>query len=172
MSARVGAADAVKRSLAADGIQVIGKVTDEFADVITPDAVRFVARLQRRFNSTRLSLLQRRVGQQLLADAGRPLSFPKACTLLVAHCSIAHTHNYTVHYCTVSFVLLVPAGQLFIVAWFFLFASFSYNTLISAAIIFLFRPNSFEKICKYYLIKIRTLRVLFAKNASAYLVAS
>lgn len=151
MSARVGAADAVKRSLAADGIQVIGKVTDEFADVITPDAVRFVARLQRRFNSTRLSLLQRRVGQQLLTDAGRPLSFPKACTLLVAHCSIVHTHNYTVHYCTVCIVLLVPVGQLFIVAW-FLFASFSSDTLISAAIILLFRPNSFEKNMQIYII--------------------
>ena len=83
MSARVcaGAAEvaAAKRALAADGIQVLGRVTDEFAEVLTPDAVRFVARLQRRFNSTRLTLLQRRIGQQMLADAGRPLSFPKAC---------------------------------------------------------------------------------------------
>ena len=91
MSARLGAGAAevaaAKRSLAADGIQVLGRVTDEFADVLTPAAVRFVARLQRRFNSTRLALLQRRVGQQMLADAGRPLSFPKACISFLIPCS-------------------------------------------------------------------------------------
>ncbi|HZY40503.1 MAG TPA: hypothetical protein VFF59_00725, partial [Anaerolineae bacterium] len=37
-----------------DGVTVTGTITPEYAAVLTPDALKFVATLQRSFNSRRL----------------------------------------------------------------------------------------------------------------------
>ncbi len=53
-----------------DGVVVTGTITPEYADVLTPDALNFVAKLQRRFNARRLELLAKRSERQLKIDAG------------------------------------------------------------------------------------------------------
>ena len=54
----------------APGIEVTAQVTDEFAQILTGDAVAFAARLQRAFGSRRTELLARRVARQVRFDAG------------------------------------------------------------------------------------------------------
>ena len=53
-----------------DGVQVQAPVPPEVAHILTPEALQFVARLQRAFNARRLELLQRRVERQAEIDAG------------------------------------------------------------------------------------------------------
>lgn len=48
----------------------MGPVTPEFAQVLTAEALAFVAKLQRAFNPTRESLLERRIERQAKLDAG------------------------------------------------------------------------------------------------------
>jgi len=50
--------------------QVVAPVTPEFAEILTPAALEFVARLQRRFNPRRRELLARRRQLQVQLDAG------------------------------------------------------------------------------------------------------
>ena len=52
------------------GVQILGKVTDEQKKILTPEATGFVALLHRTFNETRKSLLQRRVIRQQELDKG------------------------------------------------------------------------------------------------------
>jgi malate synthase len=54
-----------------DGIQILAPVSPEHATVLTPDAVAFLAALQRRFNARRLELLERRRTRQAELDAGK-----------------------------------------------------------------------------------------------------
>ena len=63
-------ANAVKQVLRAEGIVVYGRIEDQHTHILTPDALRFVANLHRRFNQTRLDLLARRVARQVEIDAG------------------------------------------------------------------------------------------------------
>jgi malate synthase len=51
-------------------IEVTGSVTPEFASVLTPEALGFVADLTRRFSATRFALLQRRVDRQAELEHG------------------------------------------------------------------------------------------------------
>jgi len=60
----------LNRTLEGEGIEVLGPVNAEAARVLTPEALRFVAALQRRFNPTREALLQRRKERQARIDAG------------------------------------------------------------------------------------------------------
>lgn len=53
-----------------DGVQILGVVTPEFAQVLNPEALAFVAKLHRQFNPTRESLLKRRIERQAELDAG------------------------------------------------------------------------------------------------------
>jgi malate synthase len=53
------------------GIEVSGRVTPEYAEILTPEAVAFAARLQRAFGSRRSELLARRAARQLDFDAGK-----------------------------------------------------------------------------------------------------
>ncbi len=53
-----------------DGVEVVGAVAPEFEDVLTPEALAFVADLHRQFNATRESLLQRRAERQREFDNG------------------------------------------------------------------------------------------------------
>ena len=58
-----------------DGVEVVGEVTPEFAEILTPAALALVAKLQRRFNGRRLDCLQRRAERQAALDAGGTLDF-------------------------------------------------------------------------------------------------
>jgi malate synthase len=59
-----------------DGIELKGRPVGGAETILTPEALEFVARLQREFNPVRLSLLQRRAERQAQLDAGMPFEFP------------------------------------------------------------------------------------------------
>ena len=54
-----------------DGIEVIGRVSGEYADILTPAALQFIGSLAREFESRRVQLLQRRQDIQAQIDAGK-----------------------------------------------------------------------------------------------------
>jgi malate synthase len=53
-----------------EGVSISGRITPEFATVLTPDAIAFVAKLHRQFESRRQALLARRAARQKEFDAG------------------------------------------------------------------------------------------------------
>ena len=53
------------------GVSVLGRVTPEFARILTPEALEFVAGLHRRFDSRRHQLLARRASRQQEFHAGK-----------------------------------------------------------------------------------------------------
>ncbi|MCL6632263.1 MAG: malate synthase A [Alicyclobacillus herbarius] len=53
------------------GVTVQGPYTEAFAEILTPEALAFVAGLHRRFERTRRQLLARRVDRQRAIDAGQ-----------------------------------------------------------------------------------------------------
>jgi malate synthase len=55
----------------AQGVSVSGRITSEFAQILTPEALAFVAKLQRQFESRRQELLARRAARQKEFDAGK-----------------------------------------------------------------------------------------------------
>ncbi|MGH8802982.1 MAG: malate synthase A, partial [Casimicrobiaceae bacterium] len=59
----------------APGIAISGDVTPEFAEILTPDAVAFAARLQRAFGGRRNELLAERDARQKRFDAGEMPQF-------------------------------------------------------------------------------------------------
>jgi malate synthase len=59
----------------ADGIEVRGRVEGRVAEVLTEDALGFVAGLQREFGDRRRALLERRSERQTRLDAGEGLDF-------------------------------------------------------------------------------------------------
>ena len=63
--------DELNRRLESDGIIVRGRVTPTYAEILSPDALRFVAVLHREFNPTRKRLLQRRAEIQAEINAGK-----------------------------------------------------------------------------------------------------
>ena len=58
-----------------DGIEIRGPVPEPFPEILTPDALRFVARLQREFNSRRKELLERREQRQAEINQGKKPDF-------------------------------------------------------------------------------------------------
>ena len=52
------------------GVQITGKITPEFAQILTPDALAFVAMLHRKFEPRRQALLAQRQVRQKAFDAG------------------------------------------------------------------------------------------------------
>lgn len=52
------------------GVQILGRVTDAYAAILTPEAIRFVAELGRTFDARRRELLERRVVRQEQIRAG------------------------------------------------------------------------------------------------------
>jgi len=61
------------------GIAVTGRITPEYAQILTPDAMAFVARLQRAFGARRSELLAQRAQRQAELDAGKlPDFLPEA----------------------------------------------------------------------------------------------
>ena len=57
------------------GMQVLGRITPEFAQFLTSDALAFLAKLHRNFNARRLELLARRAQRQKELDSGKLLDF-------------------------------------------------------------------------------------------------
>ena len=59
------------------GVELLEAVApgSEFAEILTPEALEFVAKLHRAFNGRRAELLQRRVDRQAAIDAGRRPDF-------------------------------------------------------------------------------------------------
>jgi malate synthase len=53
------------------GIDIVGRVTPEYAQILTPEALGFAARLQRAFGARRSELLARRAQRQAELDAGK-----------------------------------------------------------------------------------------------------
>ncbi len=56
--------------LASEGIEVLGPIGPQYDEILTPDALRFVASLQRAFGARREELLARRVEVQKRIDSG------------------------------------------------------------------------------------------------------
>src|SRR6185295_14133820 len=57
------------------GIDIVGRITPEYAEILTPEAVAFAARLQRAFGGRRAELLSRRAARQRELDAGKMPDF-------------------------------------------------------------------------------------------------
>ncbi len=53
------------------GIEIVGRITPEYAQILTPEAVAFAAKLQRAFGGRRADLLARRAQRQAEFDAGK-----------------------------------------------------------------------------------------------------
>jgi len=54
-----------------DGVQVLGRMTPEYAEILTFEALSFLAKLHRGFDARRRDLLDRRVARQKELDAGK-----------------------------------------------------------------------------------------------------
>src|SRR3954454_10160650 len=57
------------------GVVIAGNITPEVEEVLTPDALTFIADLHRRFNPTRRKLLNARAERQAAINAGAKLGF-------------------------------------------------------------------------------------------------
>lgn len=54
-----------------ESVKISGKVTPEYREILTPEALAFIVELHRRFNPRRLALLERRKERQAEIDAGK-----------------------------------------------------------------------------------------------------
>jgi malate synthase len=61
-----------------DGLEIKGQLTSQYAEILTPQALDYVARLQREFNSQRLALLEKRKERQARLDSEELPAFPSA----------------------------------------------------------------------------------------------
>jgi malate synthase len=72
------------------GVEILAPVSEEFAEILTPEALQFVAKLQRAFNARRQALLQKRVERQAEIDAGQMPDFlPETAEIRQADWTIA-----------------------------------------------------------------------------------
>lgn len=53
------------------GVEILGRITPEYAEILTPEALNLVAKLHRKLNARRLELLQKRQARQAEFDAGQ-----------------------------------------------------------------------------------------------------
>ena len=53
------------------GVEITGRVTPEYGEILSPEAVAFAAKLQRAFGGRRAELLAKRAARQLEFDAGK-----------------------------------------------------------------------------------------------------
>src|SRR5438132_13835223 len=60
----------------ADGVEILGNVTPAYSEILTPEAMRFLGNLARRFEPTRQERLAARVKKQAEIDAGAMPDFP------------------------------------------------------------------------------------------------
>jgi malate synthase len=72
------------------GITVTGRITPEFAEILTPQALEFVAAVSHKFEGRRQELLAKRVARQLEFDAGKMPDFlPETASIRVGDWKIA-----------------------------------------------------------------------------------
>src|SRR3989338_374063 len=72
------------------GVQINAKLTPEFAQILTPEALAFVAKLNRQFEPRRRELLARRAARQKEFDAGElPDFLPETKTIRESEWAIA-----------------------------------------------------------------------------------
>ena len=64
-----------KKYTVTEGIEVKGAYTSEYAEILSPAALAFIAKLQRKFNKTRTELLQSRIVRQKEINAGNMPDF-------------------------------------------------------------------------------------------------
>jgi malate synthase len=75
-----------------DGIEITGPVSPAFAEILTPDALGFVAMLAREFGERREVLLQRRAERQATLDTGQlPDFLPETAQIRNSEWTIAPT---------------------------------------------------------------------------------
>src|SRR5437660_4059562 len=63
------------RSPMPSGVEVLGEITPAFSEILTPEALAFVAKLQRQFGTRRKQCLERRQERQRRLDQGEGLDF-------------------------------------------------------------------------------------------------
>lgn len=72
------------------GVTITAPITPEYAEILTPEALEFLATLHRRFNARRLELLARRTERQRAIDAGeRPDFLPETAHIRASDWTIA-----------------------------------------------------------------------------------
>ncbi|HEV8423260.1 MAG TPA: hypothetical protein VGQ40_07940, partial [Chthoniobacterales bacterium] len=57
------------------GVRILGEIRPSFQEILTPEALAFVAKLQRKFNARRLECLAHRQQRQAALDRGETLDF-------------------------------------------------------------------------------------------------
>src|SRR5690348_7452503 len=57
------------------GVEITGEIGPRFAEILTSDALAFVAKLEREFGQRRVESLQRRQTRQAALDRGETLDF-------------------------------------------------------------------------------------------------
>ncbi len=76
--------------LRSEGIEVLGPIRPGYDEVLTPEALRFIASLQREFGARRLELLALRKERQTRLDAGeRPDFLPETAAVRAAEWKVA-----------------------------------------------------------------------------------
>ncbi len=74
----------------ADGVEIKGALNPEFAQIITPEAMKFIATLQRAFSQRRKELLQKRAHRQEQLNAGHlPDFLPETAAIRAREWTIA-----------------------------------------------------------------------------------
>ena len=63
------------RSPLPTGVEVLGEITPAFSEILTPEALAFVAKLQRQFGTRRKQCLEHRQQRQRRLDQGEGLDF-------------------------------------------------------------------------------------------------
>src|SRR6266576_7292905 len=63
------------RSPLPTGVEVLGEITPAFSEILTPEALAFVAKLQRHFGTRRKQCLEHRQKRQRRLDQGEGLDF-------------------------------------------------------------------------------------------------
>src|SRR6186997_426379 len=72
------------------GVSISGRITPEFAQILTPEALALIAKLHRAFGTRREQLLARRAARQLEFDAGKlPDFLPETKEIRAADWKIA-----------------------------------------------------------------------------------
>jgi len=73
-----------------DAVFIDAPISSEYAEILTPEAVAFVAALQRKFNDRRLELLGKRAERQVRIDAGeRPDFLPETAHIRTSAWTVA-----------------------------------------------------------------------------------
>jgi malate synthase len=74
------------------GVEITAPVSAEYATILTPEALDFIAKLQRAFGERRQALLQKRIERQAVLDAGKlPAFLAETADIRAAEWTIAPT---------------------------------------------------------------------------------